>query len=57
MEKIKEFLEQQLKEMEAKKVMVSRLKAPETPQEYVILNNAFIKGEQNILDKLKKVLE
>jgi hypothetical protein len=57
MEKIKEFLAQQEAEMKIKQERVSKLKAPETPHEYVILNNAWIKGEQNILDKLKKVIE
>lgn len=57
MEQIKQFIAQQEAEMKIKKEQVSKLKAPETPQEYVILNNSWIGGEQNILNKLKKVIE
>lgn len=56
MKKIIEFIAQQEAEMKIKREQVSKLKSPETPQEYVILNNAWIKGEQNILDKLKKLV-
>lgn len=57
MEKIKQFIAEQEAELKIKKEQVSKLKAPETPHEYVILNNAWVKGEENILNKLKKIVE
>lgn len=57
MESIKGFIQAESQRLERLSAIVKQMKEPETPHEYVILNNAWVKGETNMLDKLKKFVE
>lgn len=53
---INEFIELHKREILAKKESIKNWKQnnPEAPHEYDILNSAWVKGEENILNKLEE---
>jgi hypothetical protein len=56
---IQEFIKQQKEEIAQKLQAIKEWKKnnPDAPHEYEILNNAWVKGEENLLNKLEEWLQ